>query len=100
MPPLYTPKRDEVVVVPEIPDCYFCGVEGKRVPGPYDFATRMGAWANGCEKHYHSYRAASGLGVGKAQLWITDDQVARTPLQAAKKASQEARRTAIDGGPR
>lgn len=69
----YTPKRGEVVVVSSIPDCNFCQ---DGTPGPIDFATRMGPWANGCESHWRQYRAASGFGTGKAQRWITADQVA------------------------
>ena len=60
----------KVSIVDRIPDCDFCDQEGKRTPGPFDFATRMGPWGHGCEAHYALYRAAEGLGVGKAQLWI------------------------------
>jgi hypothetical protein len=67
----------EVILVSEIPNCYFCEADGKpNVPGPYDFATIMGPWANGCERHWKVFRAASSLGTGKGQLWVTQDQVA------------------------
>jgi len=66
----YKPERGKIVVVPSIPQCNFC-----EKPGPYDFATRMGPWANGCEQHWRMYRQGPTLGVGQAQLWITDDQV-------------------------
>lgn len=71
--PKDTPKRGEVVVVSEIPACNFCS---DGAPGPYDFATRMGPWANGCERHWQELRAAPRLGTGAGQLWITQDQVA------------------------
>lgn len=68
----YTPEPGRVVVVQEIPACDFgCGE-----PGAYDFKTRMGPWANGCEAHWEQYRASETLGVGKGQLWITPDQAA------------------------
>jgi hypothetical protein len=62
-----TPKAGEVVVVDRVPACNFC-TDGTA--GPYDFATRMGPWANGCERHWVAYRSRPGLGVGSAQLWI------------------------------
>jgi len=65
----------EIIVVSSIPSCNFCSTEGKTVPGPYDFATVMGPWANGCEAHWLRYRAADSLGTGKGQLWVTKDQV-------------------------
>jgi hypothetical protein len=60
----------KVAICSSIPDCNFCDQAGETTPGPFDFATRMGGWANGCEPHYLLYRASRGLGVGKAQLWI------------------------------
>jgi hypothetical protein len=72
------PEQGKVVVVSSIPDCYFCWEQSKKhVPGPYDFATRLGPWANGCEYHWRLLRAAPDLGVGAGQLWITEDQVER-----------------------
>jgi hypothetical protein len=73
----HTPKRGEVVLVSEIPLCNFCDQEGEPTLGPYDFRTRFGAWANGCEAHWGLYRAEPGLGEGRAQLWVTEDQVAK-----------------------
>lgn len=70
------PEKGKVVVVDMIPACYFCGLEGNAdVDGPYDFKTRMGPWASGCERHWRAYRAVPALGVGAGQLWITKDQV-------------------------
>jgi hypothetical protein len=63
----------KVAIVKHIPMCNFCAPDGVETPGPFDFATRMGQWAHGCENHYKLYRAAEGLGVGKAQLWIERD---------------------------
>ena len=65
------PMPGFVVVVPEIPQCNFCGE-----PGRYDFATRMGPWAHGCEVHWRKHRANTTLGVGKGQMWITKDEAA------------------------
>ena len=68
----YKPKAGQIVVVPSIPDCNFCE---NGTPGPYDFATRMGPWANGCEKHWRQYAARPVLGTGSGQLWITESEV-------------------------
>jgi hypothetical protein len=66
----------EVILVSAIPNCWFCEHEGLgEVPGPYDFATRMGAWANGCKSHFDRYSATRRLGTGMGQLWVTADQV-------------------------
>jgi len=66
------PEKGKVVVVGSIPECNFCQ---DGTPGMYDFATRMGPWANGCEKHWKQFRANTNLGTGMGQLWITVDQV-------------------------
>lgn len=63
-------KQGEVCLVSTIPPCNFCA---DGTPGPYDFKTAFGPWANGCKAHYEQHRAAPGLGVGKAQLWITEE---------------------------
>ena len=56
----------KVCLVGHIPTCNFC-----ERPGEFDFATRMGPWANGCEEHFLALSASRGeLGLGKAQLWI------------------------------
>jgi hypothetical protein len=68
----HVPKRGEVIVVPRVPACDFCQ---DGTAGPYDFATLMGPWANGCETHWRQYRRSPGLGAGSGQLWITEDQV-------------------------
>jgi len=66
------PKPGFTVVVDAIPACNFC-TDG--TPGPYDFATKFGPWANGCQDHYDLYKAHPDLGIGKGQLWVTPDQV-------------------------
>lgn len=65
----------EVIQVSSIPACNFCAMSGKVEPGPYDFKTKMGPWANGCEAHWLEHRAFESLGTGVGQLWITEDQV-------------------------
>lgn len=60
-----------ICVVDEIPKCDFCDM-----PGHWDFGTKFGPWAHGCNKHFVEHRRASGTGVGKAQLWVTDDDQA------------------------
>ncbi len=66
-----TPEPGKVVEVTAIPACNFC-TDG--TPGPYDFRTKMGPWANGCEAHYQEHRAHPHLGVGHGQLWITKEE--------------------------
>lgn len=78
----------EVILVGSIPECDFCrmapdDVLGEVKPGPYDFKTRMGPWANACEHHYRMYRAFSDLGTGKGQLWVTEEQVELDPNSKA-----------------
>jgi hypothetical protein len=63
------PVPGKVCIVDHLPRCVFC-VSDTPLPGVFNFATRMGPWANGCEQHYLLYRASEGLGVGKAQLWL------------------------------
>jgi hypothetical protein len=60
----------EVILVDRIPQCDFCSK-----PGPYDFALRGGGWAHGCNEHYVQLRAASTLGTGKGQMWVTREQL-------------------------
>ena len=78
----------EVILVSSIPACNFCQ---DGTPGPYDFKTYMGPWANGCEKHWKQMRASGQLGTGHGQLWVTDDQVERNALQQAKHDAKKAR---------
>lgn len=73
---MLTPVPGEICLVAKIPLCDFCKYSDAHTGtlGPYDFASRYG-WAHGCERHWIAYRSASGLGVGKAQLWVTQDQI-------------------------
>lgn len=73
----YKPEGGKIVVVTEIPDCIFCELQGiPGIPGPYDFASKQGPWANGCKTHWEQHAARPVLGTGCGQLWITRDQVA------------------------
>lgn len=74
--PLRVPIPHQVIVVPHIPNCDFCSQKGVTKPGPYDFATYMGPWAHGCQKHWEEFRVSHSLGTGMGQLWITKAQVA------------------------
>lgn len=68
------PEPGKVCVVSAIPACNFCQ---DGTPGPYDFATTLGPWANGCEAHWKQYRVGP-LGVGSGQLWITEEEADRS----------------------
>ena len=46
--PFYRLVPHEVILVANVPACNFCV---KPTPGPYDFKTEMGPWANGA-RHY------------------------------------------------
>jgi hypothetical protein len=59
----------KIIRVEKIPRCDFC-----RRPGPYDFATKHGPWAHGCEQHWKEYRANQKLGVGMGQFWFVEDE--------------------------
>jgi hypothetical protein len=50
------------VKVSVIPKCDFCSK-----PARFDFKTKMGPWANGCDEHYLQHRAFADLGTGKGQ---------------------------------
>lgn len=64
------PQRGHIVVVPQLPKCDFC-----IAPATYDFKTRMGPWANGCEAHWHQHAQYWTTGVGMGQRLITDEEV-------------------------
>lgn len=56
-----------------IPKCDFCRHPSggrKEVPAQYDFKTRGGAWAYGCEEHWKKYRFYPDLGTGKGQKLV------------------------------
>lgn len=86
----------QVILVESIPPCDFCAMDEdiklSEVPmGPYDFKTVMGPWAHGCYDHYRYHAAYPNLGTGMGQLWVTEDQVAWTELELAKRESRKAR---------
>lgn len=58
------------VTVDKLPHCDFCARDGNEFPAKYDFKTRMGPWANGCEGHWVYYRAFPALGTGKGQKLV------------------------------
>lgn len=60
-----TPEPGVVVAVKSLPSCDFCPERAH-----FDFATKMGPWANGCVSHYYEFRAASSLGTGKGQRLV------------------------------
>lgn len=57
------------VVVDELPKCSFCGR-----PALYDFRTRNGQWAYGCQFHYSIYSMFLTLGTGKGQRLILKER--------------------------
>lgn len=71
------PEEGIVCLVDFIPECDYCKTLRKLnkhheiQPGPFDFASKQGPWAHGCEEHWRMFRAAPDLGVGKGQFWIT-----------------------------
>jgi hypothetical protein len=82
--------KHEVILVDHIPMCHFCAtLTEKAVPGPYDFKTHMGPWANGCDLHWKCYRAFPELGTGMGQLWVTLDQVDPLDLKPIERAKQK-----------
>lgn len=53
--------------VARLPRCDFCGKEAE-----YDFKTKMGPWANGCQEDWEQNRYFTGLGLGMGQKLILD----------------------------
>jgi hypothetical protein len=58
---------DRYARVQRLPDCDFCKEEGVKRPARYDFRTRRGPWANGCERHFKEQAATHVLGEGAGQ---------------------------------
>lgn len=58
------------VEVDRIPNCDLCAtaVVPKQTPAIVDGKTRMGPWANMCERHFKQY--GCGLGLGRGQQLI------------------------------
>lgn len=60
------------VKVTKLPLCDFCRGKGINRPAQFDFKTTNGQWANGCKKHYETYRLYDKLGTGMGQELIQD----------------------------
>jgi hypothetical protein len=61
--------------VQRLPDCDFCKhEEGTRRPARYDFRTKRGAWANGCERHFKEQAATTVLGEGDGQRLLLPNE--------------------------
>ncbi len=58
------------VKVSELPQCNFCDARAE-----YDFAAKMGPWANGCASHWVQYRRHPELGTGRGQRLVLRDDV-------------------------
>lgn len=76
-------KNGTVAYVHKLPLCDFCKERGINRPAEYDFKTRMGPWANGCEHHWITQKAFTELGVGKGQKL----EVRRDIVSAVKPVS-------------
>lgn len=63
---------DDLLVarVVRLPNCDFGDGEQAR----YDFKTKGGAWAYGCQTHYEKYRFYPKLGTGKGQRLVLIDE--------------------------
>lgn len=58
------------VVMAVLPRCDFCRQNGQETTASYDFKTRQGPWAYGCERHWKQYRAENRLGTGIGQRLV------------------------------
>lgn len=64
------PKNGTIAYIRILPPCNFPHpmVEGQEiVKAEYDFKTKVGPWAYGCEEHYIDNRFYDELGIGKGQ---------------------------------
>jgi hypothetical protein len=59
--------------VSNLPACDFCPA-GRGSAARYDFRTRDGRWANGCERHHIQHRMHPTLGTGKGQRLVLPDE--------------------------
>ena len=74
-----------IVTVRELPRCDFCAIEGTDVAAEYDFRTKHGPWANGCERHWRVNRASSQLGTGHGQLLAIEVPMTADPTVVANR---------------
>lgn len=63
-------KQHTQVVVSERPSCDFCNIS---TPAMIDGKTKMGPWANMCNKHYAMYGVGLGLGLGQRLMTVVED---------------------------
>lgn len=70
------------VYVSELPLCDFCKNSSSPLANTrrakYDFRTKWGQWANGCEIHYRTHRAHTELGTGHGQELVEGEAPERT----------------------
>lgn len=58
-------ENGTVAYVAALPKCNFCENEAL-----YDYKTKTGPWAYGCQQHYEWTRLYSKLGLGKGQKLV------------------------------
>ena len=76
----------KTAIVAELPDCYFCKMEGRTEPAEYDARTRTGQWGNMCEPHYQQH-GVKPLGLGMGQKLILRGSV-KLPAKVQSKADK------------
>ena len=62
-------RTGTTTTVAALPDCQFC-----KDKAEYDFRTRYGAWAYGCERDWITYRESPRLGTGMAQHLVVEGE--------------------------
>ncbi len=58
------------IIMSKLPQCQFCEEVAR-----YDFRTKSGQWAYGCDKHYLLHRMHENLGIGQGQLLIRESDI-------------------------
>lgn len=58
------------VKVARLPNCDFCTSRGETRSARYDGKTKLGPWANMCNKDFNEYGV--GLGTGRGQKLIVE----------------------------
>lgn len=81
----------KTAIVTELPNCYFCEMEGKTEPAEYDGRTDIGQWAFMCQHHFDQYGV--GLGTGKGQKLILP---VKHPDEMLSKANELCQRCGKD----
>jgi hypothetical protein len=68
-------SEGQQVRVERLPECDFCRAEeGVRRPARFDFRTRSGPWANGCQRHFEREAATQVLGTGNGQRLLLPNE--------------------------